>query len=145
MPASRTSLVSVEARSDEKHCITFSYAIAEAGIQELVVKTGPEGGEEYVWRVLPSDNPGWQIGQVPTKGRVLFEAVEGEDLAGYVVLDQVCQLKTVSHTSVKVELIQLPDCVTLPKEAAMTTTKPKSTTSGKKINLLKNMLIFSLL
>ena len=58
-----------------------------------MVKTGPEGGEEYVWRVLPSDNPGWQIGQVPTKGRVLFEAVEGEDLAGYVVLDQVCKAK----------------------------------------------------
>ena len=93
MPGSRTSLVSVEARPDEKHCITFSYAIAEAGIQELVVKTGHEGTEEYVWRVLPSDNPGWQIGQVPTKGRVLFEAVEGEDLAGYVVLDQVCKAK----------------------------------------------------
>ena len=91
MPASRTSLVSVEAKSDEKHCITFSYAIAEAGIQELVVKTGPEGGEEYIWRVLPGENPGWQIGQVPTNGRVLFEAVEGEDLAGYVVLDQVCK------------------------------------------------------
>ena len=134
MPGSRTSLVSVEARPDEKHCITFSYAIAEAGIQELVIKTGQEGAEEYVWRVLADGNkPGWQIGQVPTNGRVLFEAVEGDDLAGYIVLDEVCQLKTVSHTSVKVELIQLPDCVTLPKEAAMTTTKPESTTSGKKI------------
>ena len=96
MPASRTSLVSVEAKPDEKHCITFSYAIAEAGIQELVVKTGPEGGEEFIWRVLSGENPGWQIGQVPTNGRVLFEAVEGEDMAGYVVLDQVLKLKTAS-------------------------------------------------
>ena len=80
------------------HCIAFSYAIAQAGIQELVVKTGPEGAEEYVWRVLAGDKPGWQIGQVPTNGRVLFEAVEGEDLAGYVVLDEVSQLKKLYHT-----------------------------------------------
>ena len=144
VPASRTSLVSVEATPDEKHCITFSYAIAQAGIQELVVKTGREGAEQYVWRVLAGGKPGWHIGQVPTNGRVLFEAVEGEDLAGYVVLDEVCHLKTTSHTSVKVELIQLPDCDTLPKEAAMTTTKPKSTTPGK-IYLLKTDFIFSIL
>ena len=65
-------------------------AIAQAGgVQELVVKTGHEGEEEYIWRVPASDNSDWRIGQVPTKGRVMFEAVEGEDLAGYVVLDQV--------------------------------------------------------
>ena len=58
-----------------------------------MVKTGPAGAEEYVWRVLAGDKQGWQIGQVPTNGRVLFEAVEGEDLAGYVVLDEVSQLK----------------------------------------------------
>ena len=90
MPGARTSLVSVEAASEETHCITFSFAIAQAGgVQELVVKTGPEGEEEYIWRVPASENSDWRIGQLPTKGRVMFEAVEGEDLAGYVVLDQV--------------------------------------------------------
>ena len=90
VPGARTSLVSVEAASEETHCITFSFAIAQAGgVQELVVKTGPEGEEEYIWRVPASENSDWRIGQVPTKGRVMFEAVEGEDLTGYVVLDQV--------------------------------------------------------
>ena len=104
-----------------------------------MVKTGPAGAEEYVWRVLAGDKQGWQIGQVPTNGRVLFEAVEGEDLAGYVVLDEVSQLKkTLSHTSEQIELIQFPECETLPKEAAMTTAKPTSTTSGRKIDHLKS-------
>ena len=117
----------------------------QAGIQELVVKTGPEGAEEYVWRVLAGVDPGWQVGQVPTNGRVLFEAVEGEDLAGYLVLDQVASLKSVSHTFEQVELIQLPVCETLPKEAAMTTAKPKTTSPGRRIVLLTNSIVFSTL
>ena len=117
----------------------------QAGIQELVVKTGPEGAEEYVWRVLAGVDPGWQIGQVPTSGRVLFEAVEGEDLAGYLVLDQVASLKSVSPTFEQVELIQLPVCETLPKEAAMTTAKPKTTSPGRRIVLLTNSIVFSTL
>ena len=53
------------------------------------------------------------------------------------------QLKNCNiHTSEKVELIQLPDCDTIPKEAAMTTTKHESTTAGEKIGILIYFVYF---
>ena len=63
VPGGRTSLVSATAGVEETHCIIFSFYLASAGIQEMVVKTGAEGKEEYVWKVETTGKE-WMIGQV---------------------------------------------------------------------------------
>jgi hypothetical protein len=89
VPGSQTRLV-VEDATGERNCVVFNYALAAAGIPDLFVKTGLEGAEQLVWHMQPvAGQEGWGIGQVAAKHRVVFEAVEGEDLAGYVAIDEV--------------------------------------------------------
>ena len=89
---------------------------------------------------------GGRLARCPPKVVYYLRLLRGRIWRATLCWTRFVKLKTVSKiTSEQVELIQLPVCDTLPKEAAMTTAEPKQTTTGKKIGLLRKYTFFSLL
>ena len=65
LPGGRTALVAQYPIPEEHHCMMFSFHFSqEAGIGELLVKTGLEGEEQIIWRMKPPGQEIWVVGQV---------------------------------------------------------------------------------